>query len=305
MIRFGVITIILVVTFNIFLEQSVAKILLVDDENAVQETLKKYLQIDGHEVHTASNYNSAISWLKSQTADLIVTDVILGNKTGLDLLRMAKEHQPGTPVIVITGQPSLNTATLCVKDGAFDLLEKPLEQSDFIDATRRAIKKRRRRKREESLHLKSKEVRHNLEKQLLKKDITLDRTLKDLIKSEQKYRTLVEAIPEIIMELDRHFKCIWYNSVASGFYGRTLYNRSILSLCPTGEARINLDINLNYIEQSDGSSAFFKFYSTRHDGTPRLLSWIIKPLNKPSGEIYGYMATARDITESIKIKAYN
>lgn len=282
-----------------------AKILLVDDENAVQETLKGYLRRDGHEVHTVSSYNSAISWLQSETADLIVTDVILGNKTGLDLLRVAKDYQPETPVIVITGQPSLNTATLCVKDGAFDLLEKPLEQSDFIDATRRAIKKRRRRKREESFHIKSKEARHNLEKQLCKKNLALDRTLKELIKSEQKYRTLVEAIPEIILELDKQFRCVWYNSVASNFYGGTLYSRSILSLCPTGEARLNLDINLNFIDQSADSSAFFKFHSIRNDGTPRLLSWVVKPLNKPTGEIYGYMATARDITESIKIKPYN
>lgn len=274
-----------------------AKILLVDDEAAVQDTLRAYLEVEGHEVHTAENYDSAINCLNSDQVDLIVTDVILGKRTGLDILKAAKKSQPETPVIVITGQPSLNTASLCVKDGAFDFLEKPLSQSDFIDATRRAIKNIRRVKRQESLNTRSKVARHFLGKELTKRNTENELLIKELIKSEKKYRMLVETLPEIIFELDKHFRVIWYNEIALQFFGFTLYNRSLLSFSISDSEQSETIAKLCLEDLSTNNPLLFKFRALNKSGEERILSWAIKTLNKPSGEVYGFIATGRDITE--------
>jgi PAS domain S-box-containing protein len=280
----------------------VARILLVDDEAAVQNTLRAYLEVEGHEVRTAENYDSAISWLNSDCLDLIVTDVILGKRTGLDILKAAKKTQPDTPVIVITGQPSLNTASRCVKDGAFDLLEKPLSQSDFIDATRKAIKNIRRVKKRESLNEKNKVARHHLGKELNKRSSENALLIKELIKTEKKYRMLVETLPEIIFELDKDFRVIWYNEIALRFFGYTLYNRSFLSFSSSGSERDETIAKLCLVDHASNHPLLFKFRAQNKLGEERILSWAIKSLNKPSGETYGFIATARDITERERVE---
>ncbi len=272
-----------------------AKVLLIDDEQNVEATLRSYLEIEGHQVFTANNFESAVDWLKSDKADLIITDVILGKKTGLDVLKEAKKVQPNTPVIVITGQPSVHTASRCVKDGAFDFLQKPLSPSDFIDATRRAIRVANQIKKKSALSLKKREKRLSLERIIKQKNNEIDRTLKDLIKTEDKYQTLISAVPEIIIELDNSFKCCWYNQVAKEFFGNGLYNRPFNLMAYPGEDRITLNAKLALLEDISEPLSF-KFKCLGAEGNPQEISWMMTNLHNPSGERYGYLLTGRKTT---------
>jgi DNA-binding response OmpR family regulator len=269
-----------------------AKVLLIDDEQSVEATLRSYLEIEGHEVVSATNFDSAVNWIKKDRADLIITDVILGQKTGLDVLREAKKCQPDTPVIVITGQPSIQTATRCVKDGAFDFLEKPLSPDNFIDATRRAIKTANRAKRQVSLKDKNKEKRKSLGKLIKQKNWEIDRTLKELIKSEDKYRSLISAVPELILEVDNNFKCTRYNDVAKEFFGHSLYNQPFQLLASPGEDRIILASKLEFLDEVN-EPINFKFKCVKSDQNIEEISWLLTALKNPSGTRYGYLLTGR------------
>lgn len=281
-----------------------AKVLVVDDEQTVQYVLKSFLETDGHRVITADNFDDAVTELKREPTDLVVTDVVLGRKTGLDILSLVKEEQPQTPVIVITGQPTVDTATRCVRAGAFDLLQKPLEHDNFIDATRRAIKEGRRQKRIGALALENRRHRRQLGEQVERKNFEIERATKALIRSEQRYRMLVEAVPEIILEFDRRLRCIWYNEVALRFFGESLYNKPIefFSTASSETEKKELNDRVRLLQNRPTEALLFKFHALRGDGETRWTSWTMKSLVKPSGEVYGFLVTARDITDIARLE---
>gem|GEM_PF-3119367 len=279
-----------------------AKVLVVDDEQSVQQVLRSFLEIDGHHVLTAGNYDEALFQLAEGEADLVVTDVVLGKKTGLEILNVVNDQRPNTPVIVITGQPTLETAATCVRSGAFDLLQKPLDRRDFINATHRAIREGRRRKKLGALTVENRRHRRTLGQKVERQNVEIERATKALIKSEHRYSSLVAAVPEIILEFDKDYRCIWYNDVAQRFYGDHIYNKHLYDLSAIEDEKENLKNRISSMPR--GSQAFLqiKCHTTRKDGTDRWVSWRIKPLHKSSGEFYGVLATARDITEMANLE---
>lgn len=279
-----------------------ARVLVVEDERTVRQTLQSFLERDGHHVHTASNYEEAILKLSEQAADLVVTDVYLGKKTGLEVLNAVNEHLPGTPVIVITGQASIETASNCIRSGAFDFLQKPLDCSNFIDATRRAIKEGRRRKKAGVLIKQSRQFRKQLGKKVESQSFEIERATKELIKSEQRFRSLVDAVPEIILEFDLELRCIWYNDLAQKFYGEQIYNQSLAKLFSNDETGTHIYKTLADMPKLSDSFLQIKSQQLRKDKQLRKISWRIKPLIKGGGELYGYIATARDITEMARLE---
>jgi two-component system, NtrC family, response regulator HydG len=115
------------------------KILVVDDEESIRFTFQIFLSKEGYEVFTAENYDSAVDFLNQETFALIFVDIVLDGSTGLDLLQAIKEKTPSTPVIVITGAPSIETAVHSLRLGAFDYIVKPIRKESLLHITRMAI----------------------------------------------------------------------------------------------------------------------------------------------------------------------
>ncbi|MBZ0157100.1 MAG: sigma 54-interacting transcriptional regulator [Alphaproteobacteria bacterium] len=116
-----------------------AKILVIDDEESIRFTFESFLQEEGHTVSTARDYEEALDRIAEGDFDLIFTDIILGGKTGVDILKEVKERNLNCPVVIITGYPSLDTATDAVRLGAFDYLPKPVKQETLLHITRMAL----------------------------------------------------------------------------------------------------------------------------------------------------------------------
>jgi PAS domain S-box-containing protein len=116
------------------------KILIVDDEESIRYTFETFLSDEGHAVSTASNYDEAISRLNGTAYDLIFADIILGGKTGIDLMREVRNRDLTTPVVMITGDPSIDTASEAVRLGAFDYISKPVNQETLLRVCRMALK---------------------------------------------------------------------------------------------------------------------------------------------------------------------
>ncbi len=116
-----------------------AKILIVEDENVLRLTFEQFLRDEGYDVVAAANYAEAVAALDDQTFDVVISDIILGGRTGIDLLRSIQESGHVGQVIMITGDPSVDTASEAVRLGAFDYLPKPVKERDLLRVTRLAL----------------------------------------------------------------------------------------------------------------------------------------------------------------------
>ena len=114
-------------------------ILVVDDEKGLRYTFECFLSDEGYSVSLASNYDEAYEKILKEDFDLIFADIVLGEKTGMDLLRLVKESGVFCPVIMITGYPSLKTASEAVRLGAFDYIAKPVKQEKLIHIAKIAL----------------------------------------------------------------------------------------------------------------------------------------------------------------------
>lgn len=117
-----------------------ARILVVDDEESIRYTFEEFLSGEGHEVTTARSFEEAVDRLEGADYDIIFSDIILGNRTGMDLLKQAKARRIECPFIVITGYPTVDTASEAVRLGAFDYIAKPITQSALLRISRVAWK---------------------------------------------------------------------------------------------------------------------------------------------------------------------
>ncbi|MDA8077926.1 MAG: sigma-54 dependent transcriptional regulator [Nitrospiraceae bacterium] len=117
-----------------------SKILVVDDEESIRSTFRGFFEHEGYDVSTACDYPGAVELLEHTAFDLILTDIMLGGKTGVDVLRAVREQQPRCPVVMITGYPDVDTAEEAVRHGAFDYLRKPVTFENLMKVAERAVR---------------------------------------------------------------------------------------------------------------------------------------------------------------------
>ncbi len=116
------------------------RILIVDDEESIRYTLECFLAEEGYEVVTAKNYREAAEIIENGSFDMIYADIILGEgKTGLDVLRKARQRAMTCPVVIITGAPSVETAVDAARLGVFDYIPKPIRWENLIQTTKAAL----------------------------------------------------------------------------------------------------------------------------------------------------------------------
>lgn len=104
---------------------AIETILIVDDEPLIRAFLAEALQRKGYTVEKAENGKQALSCLKKQAYDLVITDLKMPDLSGLDVLRFTKEISPSTLVIIITAHGTIETAVDAMRNGAFNYLLKP------------------------------------------------------------------------------------------------------------------------------------------------------------------------------------
>jgi two-component system response regulator CpxR len=117
-----------------------AKVLLVDDEKDFVEVLAERLENRGFEVRQAFNGEEAINLLNQQDVDVVILDVLMPGKDGVQTLSEIKQLKPLTEVIMLTGHGTIETAIQGMKFGAYDYLMKPTETEDLVTKINRACK---------------------------------------------------------------------------------------------------------------------------------------------------------------------
>ncbi len=134
-----------------------ARILIVDDERSMREMLQILLEKSGHEVRVAEGVEGGGRALSETEFDLVITDLRLGQRSGLEVLRLAKEAQPQAEVVMITAYATAETAVEAMKLGAFDYLFKPFKSDELLVVLERALEKRALIRENQSLRRRLKE----------------------------------------------------------------------------------------------------------------------------------------------------
>jgi PAS domain S-box-containing protein len=165
------------------------KILIVDDEESIRLTLQEFLQKDWHDVRAVEDAEKALDLLAQSDFDVVVSDIILSGMTGLDFLTAIHDLSPHSQVIMMTGKPTVDTASAALRAGAFDYLYKPVRKDAIIKSVRNAL-------RIKTLD----DEKRRLEKENRKHQEELERLVEErsrsLLESEKRYRGLVHASPD-------------------------------------------------------------------------------------------------------------
>jgi DNA-binding NtrC family response regulator len=114
-------------------------ILVVEDKDSMAEMLKETLESEGYKVISAINGTEGMKYLKGERIDLVLTDVKLPQKSGIDILKASKEENQLIPVIVMTAYGSIEIAVEAMKMGAFDFITKPFDTDHLLMLIKRAL----------------------------------------------------------------------------------------------------------------------------------------------------------------------
>jgi two-component system response regulator AtoC len=120
-----------------------ARLLVVDDDPVTVDLLKEVLSKEGYEVSTALSGEEAVTRGTGNLFDLIITDVRMGEKDGMDVLRFFKKNTPDTTVIMITAFGSIETAIEAIREGAYDYISKPFKLDEIKFTVQRALEQRK------------------------------------------------------------------------------------------------------------------------------------------------------------------
>lgn len=140
-----------------------ARILIVDDEPSIRYTLAAFLSDEGHQVISAEGYDDAVASLDEAEPDVVFVDILLGDRSGIDILKFIRERGMTCPVVIITGEPSIETAAEALRLGAFDYLSKPVARDIVLRTTHVSLKHRRLEQEKLELLAEKEHLRQNLE----------------------------------------------------------------------------------------------------------------------------------------------
>jgi len=118
------------------------KILLVDDDTGILDTLKILFRCEGYAVAVAASGKAAIEALERERPDIVLTDIRMPGTTGLEVMARAREVDPEIAVILMTAQASLQSAVRAVNEGAYYYLQKPFANDELLAICKRAAEAR-------------------------------------------------------------------------------------------------------------------------------------------------------------------
>jgi len=118
-----------------------AKILIVDDEVPIRRTLRDILEFEGYDIEEAADGLECIAKVQKEKFDVIITDIKMPKMDGIEALERLQILSPETPVIMVSGHGTIDTAVEAVKKGAFDFISKPPDLNRMLITVRNALER--------------------------------------------------------------------------------------------------------------------------------------------------------------------
>ena len=114
------------------------RLLVVEDDNSVRATIVDFLELEGYSVDAVASTREAIQRLNDGSYPIVISDIYLDERTGLDVLDAAKQSNPACAVILMTARGTMETVMAATRGGAFDYVAKPFELDRMLDTVKRA-----------------------------------------------------------------------------------------------------------------------------------------------------------------------
>ena len=186
---------------------SANKILIVDDEEIIVRLLSMSLRSDGYETISAFNGEQGLEKFKSESPDIVVTDIKMPGMDGLELLKKIKEIDIETEVIIVTGHGDIDSTITALQYGASDFINKPVRDEALAIALERAKAKIHIRERLE-------EYTKNLEQKIAE-------ATKEIRRKSNFQRLLIRSSNDAIVAFDQEWRIVVYNPEAARIFGET------------------------------------------------------------------------------------
>src|SRR6476661_3479328 len=138
-----------------------SRILVIDDEAAIRDSLRMTLEYEGYEFIGAATGQEGLALAEREAPDLVLLDVKMPGMDGIEVLERLRNMNEALPVVVVSGHGTISTAVEATKKGAFDFIEKPFASERVLVSLRNALDSRQLRDENRSLK-KAVEVRHQM-----------------------------------------------------------------------------------------------------------------------------------------------
>lgn len=248
------------------------RILIVDDEVSIRLSFEMILAREGYgPITTASTLDEALDAIKEHEFDLIISDIVLGEERGTDLLFKIKESGIECPVVMVTGFPNLDTAAEAVRYGAFDYIAKPVNKETLLRFVRQALK-----------HWKL----ENEKKKLLQENIKLRRF----------FETIFSSVRDAIITIDNEMKIVQLNQTAKQWLRYSESDKQArLETYQNEMGKVCLQ-DAKQVLSSKQEVREHQVECRKPDGNIRIVSLNAAPLEDGFDEFHGVVIVARDIT---------
>ncbi|MBC2705166.1 response regulator [Desulfobacula sp.] len=184
---------------------SVNKILIVDDEEIIVKVLSMSLRTDGYETIAAHSGEQGLEVFKSESPDIVVTDIKMPGMDGLELLKKIKEIDPEKEVIIVTGHGDIDSTITALQYGASDFINKPVRDEALAIALDRA-------KTKIDIRAKLKEYTENLE-------FKVAEATEEIRRKSNFQRLLIRSSNDAIVAFNHDWKVVVYNPEAATMFG--------------------------------------------------------------------------------------
>ncbi|MBE9520475.1 MAG: response regulator, partial [Proteobacteria bacterium] len=304
-------------------DKSQIKILTIEDDAAVREVIVEFLGQIGYTPLQAEDGDTGLNVFRRESPDLILLDLRLPTIDGLDVLSKIKEESPGTPVIIVSGQGTVDDAADALKKGAWDYITKPIIDMQILDVAVSNVLERAKQFREKQSY------QERLEDKAQKESSDLEQRGMEL---ERAYRNLHHEIEERkraeqAIDQERTFMQTILDGVrdpariVAPDFTVMMMNQAALALLPSHKTSLDQLSCFEAYRQSDRPCSgedhpcvlkkvvnTSKGASCRHtdkseDGSERTYELEASPLWNADGSLHGILEVIRNVTGDLSVEA--
>ncbi|PJZ71518.1 hybrid sensor histidine kinase/response regulator [Leptospira perolatii] len=172
-------------------------VLVIDDEAEIRTALERVISREGYSVFVAEDFDSAMRIVHENSVDIVISDILMGGKDGIEVTKEIKKYNSNIPVILITGNPQLETAEEALRTRAFDYISKPVTRQNLLVVLENA------RKEKEDKDRKSRRIM-----QTVREKTHLAQQFKDL---NFRNSLILESTGDCVITLDESLIIRWVN----------------------------------------------------------------------------------------------
>ncbi|SHO44678.1 sigma-54 dependent transcriptional regulator [Desulfopila aestuarii] len=253
-------------------------ILIVDDEESIRFTFEMFLRREGYGfITTAATLDEALKAVEKENFDLVISDIVLANSSGTELLKYVRSKGQECPVVMITGFPNLNTAAEAVRYGAFDYIAKPVNKETLLRFVRQALK-----------------------------HWDLEREKRSLQQENEKYRRYLEvvfsSVSDAIVTVDEELNIVQLNETARRWFSE-IEKAPVTSLKQLpGEMASACLQDAGKVIRDGQTVREHQVECHNNNGEKRMVSLTAAPLRDEIEELSGAVLVLRDITMGVPVE---